>query len=697
MKTIKTIYGENVFNDRVMKERLPKNVYQSLRNTILTGEDLDKDIADTVANAMKDWSVEKGATHFAHWFQPMTGTTAAKHESFLAPQSDQSAIFDFSGKNLIKGEPDASSFPSGGLRDTFEARGYTSWDPTSPAFVQGETLFIPSVFYSYTGNVLDKKVPLLRSEKLVSEAGLRIMRLFGDQTIKTVRPTMGVEQEYFLIDKAVYDQRKDLVICGRTLFGAPAPKGQEFGDHYFSVIDERVDAFMSDLDWTLWSLGVPSKVKHSEVAPRQFEVVPIYNSTNVANDQNQLLMASLRSLAPKHGLACLLHEKPFYGVNGSGKHINWSLGTDTGINLFVPGETAEENARFLLFICAMIHAVDEYPELMRLVVGSAGNDHRLGGHEAPPAILSIFLGEELFAILEGIERGGHYENVDKGFMELGVNTLPSLPKDISDRNRTSPFAYTGDKFEFRMCGSKASVAGPVIALNTAMAQVLNAYADELEGEEDFFKALSKLLAKEIKNHKRIIFNGNNYAKEWEEEAQKRGLPNLSVSVDAFRLYNSQKNIDLFVNNGIYTKEEVNSRMEIHLMDYSRTINIEARTMLEMTHKTIIPAVVNYSEDLLRTLSKKRKFADLKLNTYTEEKLLETISSLLGALYQSVETLEKNLERAYGTPSPLERAESYYHGVASEMVTMRQLLDQLEVHIPEDLWEIPSYTKLLLEY
>lgn len=695
MKTIKTVYGENVFNERVMKERLPKKVYESLRNTIVTGDDLDKSIADTVANAMKDWAVEKGATHFAHWFQPMTGTTAAKHESFLSPQKDQSAIFEFSGKNLIKGEPDASSFPSGGLRDTFEARGYTSWDPTSPAFVQGETLYIPSVFYSYTGNILDKKVPLLRSEKLINDAGLRIVRLFGDMTTKTVRATMGAEQEYFLVDRKVFEKRKDLVICGRTLFGAQAPKGQEFGDHYFSVIDERVDAFMSDLDWTLWSLGVPSKVKHSEVAPRQFEVVPIYNSTNVANDQNQLLMACLRRLAPKHGLECLLHEKPFYGVNGSGKHINWSLSTDTE-NLFVPGDTPEENARFLLFVCAMIHVVDAYPELMRLVVGSASNDHRLGGHEAPPAILSIFLGEELYTILEGIEKGGHYENVDKGFMELGVNTLPSLPKDISDRNRTSPFAYTGDKFEFRMCGSKASVAGPVIALNTAMAEVLNGYADELEGEEDFFKALSKLLSKEIKNHKRIIFNGNNYAKEWEEEAEKRGLPNLRVSVEAFKKYATEKNINLFVKNGIYTKEEVHSRMEIHLVDYSRTINIEARTMLEMVHKDIIPAVIKYSNELLNAISLKESIAFLNLKREAETKIVEMISRLLSDLYEVVTVLEENLDKAYHIENPIEQAESYCHDVFSQMVKMRQIVDKLEIHIPEELWAIPTYTNLLLD-
>ena len=599
------IYASDVFNDEVMQQRLPKKVYESLKATIQTGSDLDPQIADVVASAMKDWAVEKGATHFAHWFHPLTGATAEKHDSFLSPQSDRSAVLEFSGKNLVVGEPDASSFPSGGLRDTFEARGYTTWDPTSPAFVRDGSLYIPTIFISYNGYVLDKKTPLLRSMALVDKEAQRILRLFGDKETKRVIPSMGAEQEYFLVDAELFKKREDLVICGRTLFGAPAPKGQEFSDHYFGAINTRVAEFMKDADETLWRMGVPIKMKHSEVAPCQFEIVPNYDSCNVANDQNQLLMATLQEVARKHGLECLLHEKPFAGINGSGKHINWSLATDRNENLLSPGTTAMENARFLLFVCAMIHAVDEYPELLRLTIASAGNDHRLGGHEAPPAILSIFLGQELTDILENFEAGTKYNAVDKGYIELGVNTLPPLPQDISDRNRTSPFAFTGNKFEFRMPGSSLSTAGPNIAINTAIGDILRDYADRLEDADDFWTELNHLLSDELAAHKRVIFNGNNYSEDWVEEAERRGLPNLANSIEAYPKYVEPKTMNLFVRNGIYSEEEVYSRMEIHMATYSRTINIEALTMIEMSKKDIIPCVLRYENMLAKLLSNKK--------------------------------------------------------------------------------------------
>ncbi len=688
-------FGRDVFSDEVMQRRLPKKVYESLKATILTGSDLEKDIADVVASAMKDWAIERGATHFAHWFQPMTGMTAEKHESFLEPVGNGRAIIEFSGKNLVKGEPDASSFPSGGLRDTFEARGYTSWDPTSPAFVKDGSLYIPSVFCSYTGNVLDKKTPLLRSMGLINREGLRIMRLFGDTTVRQVIAQMGAEQEYFVIPEALYKKRKDLFICGRTLFGAPAPKGQEFEDHYFSAINERVAAFMTEVDEALWHLGVPAKVKHSEVAPGQFELVPVFNNCNVANDQNQLVMACLRNVAPRHGLACLLHEKPFQGVNGSGKHVNWSLGTDTGINLVSPGDTPEDNARFLLFFCAMMHAVDVYPELLRLVISSAGNDHRLGGDEAPPAILSIFTGKEMLDILEDIEKGGDYNTVDKGFLELGVNILPQLPKDISDRNRTSPFAFTGNKFEFRMPGSSASVAGPNIALNTAYGEVLRQYADRLEGAEDFWEELTHLLAEEIRDHKRVIFNGNGYAKAWEAEARRRGLPMIDSAVEAFREYVSEKNLNLLVLNGIYSKEEVYSRMEIHLIDYSRHVNIEALTMVEMSHKNIIPAVIRYENVVLEALQRKKNLG-MQVEDEAEYQLIEELSAYLSTFRRAVRQLEHAIGSAQAYRDHYKRAKSYHEEVIECMGVVRELADRLEVVTDEFIWEMPSYTALLLE-
>lgn len=689
------IYASDVFNDEVMQQRLPQKVYESLKATILTGSDLDIKIADIVAAAMKDWALEKGATHFAHWFQPMTGATAEKHDSFLSPQSNRSAILEFSGKNLVKGEPDASSFPSGGLRDTFEARGYTSWDPTSPAFVKNGSLYIPTIFISYNGYVLDKKTPLLRAMALVNKQGLRILRLFGDRDTKRVIPTMGAEQEYFLVDAELFRRRKDLAICGRTLFGAPAPKGQEFEDYYFGAIGKREAAFMKEVDETLWRIGVPAKMKHSEVAPCQFEIVPVFDCCNVANDQNQLVMACLQEVAKKHGFECLLHEKPYKGVNGSGKHINWAIGTPEGENLLSPGKSAKENARFVLFVCAMLHALDEYPELMRLVIASAGNDHRLGGDEAPPAILSIFLGQELTDILEDIEAGGQYAmEKDKGFLELGVNTLPPLPQDISDRNRTSPFAFTGNKFEFRMPGSSASTAGPNIALNTAIGDILGQYADRLEAADDFWDELNALLRDEIKAHKRIIFNGNNYAVEWTKEAARRGLPNMASSVEAFPKYVEPKTLDLFVRNGIYSTEEVYSRMEIHFISYIRSVNIEALTMIEMAKKTIIPSVLGYQTTLVNLLSNKKNIG-FDVTDCVEYEIVKELSDLLANFKAALNALESALNKTQQVENMEAQALAYQGDVIPAMNQLREYGDALEPLIDEKQWGMPSYTSLLL--
>ena len=686
------IYASDVFNDEVMQQRLPKKVYESLKATIQTGSDLDPQIADVVASAMKDWAVEKGATHFAHWFHPLTGATAEKHDSILSPQSDRSAVLEFSGKNLVVGEPDASSFPSGGLRDTFEARGYTTWDPTSPAFVRDGSLYIPTIFISYNGYVLDKKTPLLRSMALVDKEAQRILRLFGDKETKRVIPSMGAEQEYFLVDAELFKKREDLVICGRTLFGAPAPKGQEFSDHYFGAINTRVAEFMKDADETLWRMGVPIKMKHSEVAPCQFEIVPNYDSCNVANDQNQLLMATLQEVARKHGLECLLHEKPFAGINGSGKHINWSLATDRNENLLSPGTSAMENARFLLFVCAMIHAVDEYPELLRLTIASAGNDHRLGGHEAPPAILSIFLGQELTDILENFEAGTKYNAVDKGYIELGVNTLPPLPQDISDRNRTSPFAFTGNKFEFRMPGSSLSTAGPNIAINTAIGEILRDYADRLEDADDFWTELNHLLSDELAAHKRVIFNGNNYSEDWVEEAERRGLPNLANSIEAYPKYVEPKTMNLFVRNGIYSEEEVYSRMEIHMATYSRTINIEALTMIEMSKKDIIPCVLRYENMLAKLLSNKKSIG-LDIEKTVEFGIINNLSEALSHLNDALSVLEKELAEAQNDENLESQARLYQSKVLPAMNVLRAYSDAIEPMVDE--WGIPDYTALLL--
>lgn len=610
MASIPEIFGSMVFDDVSMKERLPKQTYKALKKTIELGEALDINVANIVANAMKDWAVEKGATHYTHWFQPMTGITAEKHDSFINPTDDGRAIMEFSGKELIKGEPDASSFPSGGLRATFEARGYTAWDPTSYAFVKDDTLCIPTAFCSYTGEALDKKTPLLRSMDRISTEALRILRLFGDEETTRVLTTVGAEQEYFLIDKKLYEKRKDLIYTGRTLFGARAPKGQELEDHYFGTIKPRVSEYMKDLDQELWKLGVFAKTKHNEVAPGQHELAPIFTTTNLATDHNQLTMEIMRKVARRHGMVCLLHEKPFAGVNGSGKHNNWSLSTNTGKNLLDPGKTPKDNAQFLLILMAVIKAVDEYQDLLRLSVASAGNDHRLGANEAPPAIISMFLGDELTEILDSIENNSEYANKGSVRMEMGTVVLPNIKKDTTDRNRTSPFAFTGNKFEFRMLGSALNIACPNIMLNTIVAEAFCEFADELENAEDIRTAVMNLIKREYKEHKRIIFNGNNYSDEWVEEARKRGLLNLRTMPEAMRYYIADKNIGLFMKNSIFTEPEVHSRYEIQLENYTKVLNIEALTMLDMAKKDILPGVSAYVKELTETANAKKRFAPI---------------------------------------------------------------------------------------
>ncbi len=608
---IPELFGSNVFNDRVMKERLPKETYRALRKTIELGKRLDRSIADVVANAMKDWAVEKGATHFTHWFQPMTGITAEKHDSFIQPESDSSVIMSFSGKELVKGEPDASSFPSGGLRATFEARGYTTWDPSSYAFIKDNTLCIPTVFSSYGGEALDKKSPLLRSMEVINKQALRILRLFGNTDVTRVTTTVGPEQEYFLVDADFYRQREDLVLTGRTLFGAKPPKGQELEDHYFGVIKPRVAAYMRDLDRELWKLGIFAKTKHNEVAPAQHELAPIFTNSNMATDHNQLTMEIMKKVAARHGLACLLHEKPFEGINGSGKHNNWSISTNTGVNLLEPGDTPRENAQFLLFLCAVIQAVDEYQDLLRVSVASAGNDHRLGANEAPPAIVSMFLGDELTSILESIERGTAYEQKDAEELRIGVHILPRFPKDTTDRNRTSPFAFTGNKFEFRMLGSDLSIAGPNIVLNTIVAEELANYADTLEQAESFDDALQELIRKTIAEHKRIIFNGDGYSAEWEAEAERRGLLNLRTTPDALPAFIAEKNVALFTKHKIFTTTEIQSRYEILMEEYAKKRRIEALTMADMARKQILPAAVDDRRRVTEKAAFPRHFGRLR--------------------------------------------------------------------------------------
>lgn len=634
MSTVSDYFGSLVFDDRVMKAMLSADVYQSLKKTIDEGASLNNDVANAVAAAMKDWAVEHGATHFTHWFQPLTGITAEKHDSFITPASDGRVIMEFSGKELIKGEPDASSFPSGGLRATFEARGYTAWDPTSYAFIKDKTLCIPTAFCSYGGEALDKKTPLLRSMQALNKQALRILRLFGNTDVKCVRTSVGPEQEYFLVDKALYEQRKDLVFCGRTLFGAKAPKGQEMDDHYFGVIKPRVAAYMADLNEELWKLGVLAKTEHNEVAPSQHELAPIYTTTNIATDHNQLTMEIMQKVAAKHGLVCLLHEKPFAGVNGSGKHNNWSMATDTGVNLLTPGETPYENAQFLLFLCAVIKAVDDYQDLLRVSVATAGNDHRLGANEAPPAVVSMFLGDELTAVLDAIENDAPYSGSEKTTMKLGVHVLPKFTRDTTDRNRTSPFAFTGNKFEFRMLGSSNSIACANIMLNAAVAESLKIYADRLENVDDFETALHDMIKKTIKDHKRIIFNGNGYDDAWIKEAtEERGLLNLRTTPDAMPAMIADKNVKMLTAHKIFSPAELHSRYEILLENYSKTVNIEALTMVDMARKEILPAVEGYTKSLAETLAaKKAAVAGLpcKYETATIAKLSELSDEIADA-------------------------------------------------------------------
>ncbi|MEY8321180.1 glutamine synthetase III [Lachnospiraceae bacterium 46-61] len=683
-------FGSMVFGESVMRERLPKDVYKSLKKTIKEGTPLDQHIANVVANAMKDWALSKGATHFTHWFQPMTGITAEKHDSFISPCQDGTVIMEFSGKELVKGEPDASSFPSGGLRATFEARGYTAWDPTSYAFIKDGSLCIPTAFCSYTGEVLDKKTPLLRSMDVISNQACRILKLFGKEC-KRVTTTVGAEQEYFLIDKGDYKKRKDLIFTGRTLFGAKPPKGQELDDHYFGSIRPRVMAFMKELDEELWKLGVLTKTKHNEVAPCQHEMAPIFTTTNIATDQNQLTMEMMKKVADRHNLVCLLHEKPFEGVNGSGKHNNWSLSTNTGENLLEPGSTPSSNAQFLLFLTAVIKGVDEYQDLLRISVASAGNDHRLGANEAPPAIVSIFVGDELYAILNAIESGTNYTDVKKTMMSVGVSTLPRIPKDNTDRNRTSPFAFTGNKFEFRMLGSTFNIACTNVMLNTIVAEELCQFADELEKADDFDTALMLLIQREVKAHKRIIFNGNGYDAKWVEEAEKRGLMNLKTTPDALPHYTDEKNLKLFTKHKIYTEVEIASRKEILLEEYSKTINIEALTMIDMLKKNIIPDCIAYNKKLVDVATAKK---NIGISADLEIKQAYDISEKTTSLAQKEQELEKALE-CVPNLEECEKAAKYYGSVVIEkMKETRAIADELEMMVAEKYWSMPTYEKIL---
>jgi len=694
MEKISDIFGSMVFNDAVMRERLPKETYRQVQATMENGKRLDDDAARIVANAMKDWAIEKGATHFTHWFQPMTGITAEKHDSFISPTADGRIIMEFSGKELIKGEPDASSFPSGGLRATFEARGYTAWDPTSYAFIKDHSLYIPTAFCSYGGEVLDKKTPLLRSMEALSAQAVRILRLFGDSTTKRVITTVGPEQEYFLVDKKLYDERPDLIYTGRTLFGARAPKGQELEDHYFGAIKPRIAAFMQELDEELWKLGVLAKTKHNEVAPAQHELAPIFSTTNVATDHNQLTMETMKNVALRHGLVCLLHEKPFAGVNGSGKHNNWSISTDTGKNLLEPGKLPQENAQFLLFLAAVIKGVDEYQDLLRISVASAGNDHRLGANEAPPAIISIFLGDELTAILHAIETGTVYGGTLRVNMEIGVNVLPSFTKDTTDRNRTSPFAFTGNKFEFRSLGSQLNIACPNIMLNTIIADELEQFADELEGKEDFNGALNALIKRVIKEHKRIIFNGDGYADAWKAEAAKRGLTNLPTTVDALPHYTDEKNVKLFTKHKIYTEVEMQSRQDIILETYAKTINIEALTASDMVKRDILPAVSSYVAELASGVATKKAISD-DIPCEAELDIIKRLSGLQDCAYKKLAALDNAIigVKEVGE-DPIEVATYYKDSVITAMTELRAVVDEMETLVSSDYWPYPSYGDLM---
>ncbi len=694
MSTVSDYFGSLVFDDRVMKAMLSADVYQSLKKTIDEGASLNNDVANAVAAAMKDWAVEHGATHFTHWFQPLTGITAEKHDSFITPASDGRVIMEFSGKELIKGEPDASSFPSGGLRATFEARGYTAWDPTSYAFIKDKTLCIPTAFCSYGGEALDKKTPLLRSMQALNKQALRILRLFGNTDVKCVRTSVGPEQEYFLVDKALYEQRKDLVFCGRTLFGAKAPKGQEMDDHYFGVIKPRVAAYMADLNEELWKLGVLAKTEHNEVAPSQHELAPIYTTTNIATDHNQLTMEIMQKVAAKHGLVCLLHEKPFAGVNGSGKHNNWSMATDTGVNLLTPGETPYENAQFLLFLCAVIKAVDDYQDLLRVSVATAGNDHRLGANEAPPAVVSMFLGDELTAVLDAIENDAPYSGSEKTTMKLGVHVLPKFTRDTTDRNRTSPFAFTGNKFEFRMLGSSNSIACANIMLNAAVAESLKIYADRLENVDDFETALHDMIKKTIKDHKRIIFNGNGYDDAWIKEAtEERGLLNLRTTPDAMPAMIADKNVKMLTAHKIFSPAELHSRYEILLENYSKTVNIEALTMVDMARKEILPAVESYTKSLAETLAAK-KAAVAGLPCKYETATITRLSELSDEIADATADLDSEIAKFQAIEDVTEAANDIRDVILGKMDALRTVCDEAETITAKEFWPFPTYSDLL---
>ena len=692
MSDVNEIFGCNVFNESVMQERLPKSVFKSLKQTMAEGKEVSKEIADVVATAMKDWAIEKGATHYTHWFQPMTGITAEKHDAFISPVGNGKVIMEFSGKELIKGEPDASSFPSGGLRATFEARGYTTWDPTSYAFVKDGTLYIPTAFGSYGGEVLDKKTPLLRSMDAIDKQAKRILAKFGKQVTR-VATTVGPEQEYFLVDREMYKQRKDLILTGRTLFGAKPPKGQEMEDHYFGHIRNRVSEYMRDLDEELWKLGILAKTKHNEVAPCQHELAPIFGTTNMATDHNQLTMETMKKIAKRHGLVCLLHEKPFAGVNGSGKHNNWAMSTSDGENLLEPGKSPKDNIQFLLFLSAVIKGVDEYADLLRVSVASAGNDHRLGANEAPPAIISMFLGDELTDILEAIEKGEKAHDIQKQMMETGVDALPTFVKDTTDRNRTSPFAFTGNKFEFRSLGSSASIAGANIVLNTVIAEELEQFADKLDKATDINAAVIEIVKETMKNHKRIIFNGNNYSEEWVKEAERRGLHNLKTTVDAIPAFETEESIKLFEKHGIFTEAEVRSRCEILFENYAKTINIEALTMLDMAKKQILPAVLAYNKEVFNTLKVKQELG-LNVSLEKEQAYATKLSNLTESLMNKIDELDKVVLDAKNAEEGFESAKYYKDFVIEAMQTLRMVSDELETMVSSDKWPFPTYVDLL---
>ena len=692
---IPTLYGSLVFNDKVMRNKLPKDMYKALRKTIENGTHLELDVANSVAVAMKEWAVENGATHYTHWFQPMTGFTAEKHDSFITPVGDGEVIMDFSGKELVKGEPDASSFPSGGLRATFEARGYTAWDPTSPAFIKDGTLYIPTAFCSYSGEALDKKTPLLRSMEALNTEAVKMLKLLGNETVTSVSTTIGPEQEYFLVDKDLYKKRKDLVFCGRTLFGAPAPKGQEMEDHYFGSLKPKVAAYMHDLDVELWKLGIPAKTKHNEVAPAQHELAPIFDTANVAVDHNQLTMEIMKKVADKHGLVCLLHEKPFEGINGSGKHNNWSLVTSDGDNLLNPGSTPAQNIQFLVFLMAVIKAVDEYADLMRVSATSAGNDHRLGGNEAPPAIVSIFLGDELTAVLESIENDTFFGKQKKVQLDIGAHVLPHFVKDTTDRNRTSPFAFTGNKFEFRMLGSAASVANPNVVLNTAVAEALAQFYTELEGTkpEDMEQAVHELIKRAIRKHKKVIFNGNGYTDEWVAEAEKRGLYNLPSTPDCLPQLLADKNVELFTKHHVFTKEELASRYEIKLENYVKTIGIEARTLAEMITKDFLPAVSTYAAEVSKNAAAKKSFM-AAADTASEEALVEKLSTAYTALTAEVTELKTLIDTSFALEDTQKCAEAFHDQVLAKMEEIRTVASDIEALIPDSILSYPTYDQLL---